>query len=139
VSRTDDVERREKFWRDMSAEVGEEILHNALLRVLESEPENLKDQWLLFFASAETLYYKRFPNDSAMARLFNMGPKEQDYPVEGQRWDNLTCRRRESGGFLSRLLKTPATLELRWDDDTRFMLELDRKGEVLFQDRLDRA
>ncbi|MBN2628538.1 MAG: hypothetical protein JXA95_17865 [Spirochaetales bacterium] len=139
MSRLSDEEKREKFWTDMSEQVGEEIEKNALLRVLESEPENLKDQWILFFGSSKTLYYKRFPNDSAMARLFNVNQDVKEYPVEGLSWDNVVCEKRGAKGFLGRLLKTPDVLDLRWGDEMRFKLELDKRGEALFGDRLAQA
>ncbi len=139
MSRLSDEEKREKFWTDMSEQVGEEIEKNALLRVLESEPENLKDQWILFFGSSKTLYYKRFPNDSAMARLFNVNQDVKEYPVEGLSWDNVVCEKRGTKGFLGRLLKTPDVLDLRWGDEMRFKLELDKRGEALFGDRLAQA
>ena len=94
MSQGADDKMREKFWKAMAEETGEEILHNALLRVIASEPEDMGGKWLLFFSTESSLYYKRFPHDSMMARLFNM-VKDEEFPLEGIGWDNCTVHQRE--------------------------------------------
>ncbi len=140
MSRNGDEKMREEFWKGMAEETGEEILNHALLRVMASEPDgDLKDKWLLFFSTENCLYYKRFPSDSMMARLFNTGEKEKEYPLEGLRWENIRCIGNKKRSLIARLLGSPASLELRWGDGPRLFIEMDRAGEALFKGRLEEA
>ncbi|MDC7220737.1 MAG: hypothetical protein PQJ59_12455 [Spirochaetales bacterium] len=141
MSRREDEEMRRKFWQSMADQAGGEILNHALLRVMASEPEDLKDKWLLFFSTESSLYYKRFPSESAMARLLSMTPakEKQEYPLEGLPWDRVRCKRKGGQGFLSRFFSSPSQIIVEWDDKARFVLEADKAGEVLFAGRTEDA